>query len=293
MTTEFKVYDICEFPLNRDEEVMISRFAPYLKRMKKLHFPHRHDFYHLVLFTEGRGSFSIDFQNFKVQPFRVYFMAPGQVHGWDFEGEVNGYVVNFPAQFFQSFLLRSDYLEQFHFLNGNASESVIDITEEERPLIIEIVERAVAEMDGHSRYKKDAIRTWILQFFLHIGNVHESGSMRSMDSYNGTLLRNFETLIEKNYLDLRLPREYASLLCITPNHLNTICNNALGKSAGDLIRNRVTLEAKRMLINFSRSVTEIGYALNFEDNSYFCKFFKKQTGITPDKFRKQVHITTM
>lgn len=289
MKSEFKVYDICEFSLDRQQDVIVSRFAVYLKNLKNLHFPHRHDFYHLILFTRGGGSFSIDFQNFKIVPYRAYFMAPGQVHGWDFEGDMDGYVINFSVQFFQSFLLQSDYLDQFYFLNGIAGDSVIDILEDQRTSIIEILENAANEMEKQNRFKKDTIRVWILQLFLQIGNMNVRSEVHSADSYNMTLLRNFEKLIEKNYLNLRLPKQYAELLFITPNHLNALCNEALGKSAGDLIRNRIALEAKRMLINFGLTVTEIAYTLNFEDNSYFCKFFKKQTGMSPDSFRKHIH----
>jgi AraC-like DNA-binding protein len=290
MKSEFKVYDICEFSLDRQQDVIVARFAGYLKNLKKLHFPHRHDFYHLILFTQGGGGFSIDFQNFGIIPYRVYFLAPGQVHGWDFEGDMDGYVINFSSQFFQSFLLRSDYLDQFSFLNGIAGESVIDIPEDRRKAIIDILENAVKEIEKKNRFKVDAVRVWILQLFLQIGNMNVGKEVHMAESYNGTLLRNFEKLIDKNYLDLRLPKQYAELLYITPNHLNALCNAELGKSAGDLIRNRIALEAKRMLINFSLSVTEIAYALNFEDNSYFCKFFKKQSGMTPDNFRKQIRV---
>ena len=59
-----------------------------------------------------------------------------------------------------------------------------------------------------------------------------------------------------------------------------------GKKAGDLIRDRVLLEAKRLLTNADMSVTEIAYDLNFQDNSYFNRFFKKNVGVTPDEFRK-------
>jgi AraC-like DNA-binding protein len=60
----------------------------------------------------------------------------------------------------------------------------------------------------------------------------------------------------------------------------------LGISAGEVIRNRVLLEAKRLLINLDLNIAEIGYRLNFNDNSYFTKFFKKYTGQLPEEFRK-------
>ncbi len=59
----------------------------------------------------------------------------------------------------------------------------------------------------------------------------------------------------------------------------------LGKTAGEIIRDRVLLEAKRLLTNASLTVTEAAHNLNFQDNSYFNRFFKKYTGATPDEFR--------
>ncbi|WP_291060157.1 MULTISPECIES: helix-turn-helix domain-containing protein [unclassified Empedobacter] len=79
------------------------------------------------------------------------------------------------------------------------------------------------------------------------------------------------------------------MLYITPNHLNALCKDVLATSAGELIRSRIVLEAKRLLVNKEISVTEIAYLLNFQDASYFVKFFKKYTEFTPEQFRKQYY----
>jgi AraC-like DNA-binding protein len=75
-------------------------------------------------------------------------------------------------------------------------------------------------------------------------------------------------------------------LYITPNHLNALSKEQLGISAGELIRNRIILEAKRLLAIKDYSIAEIAYELSFADNSYFTKFFKKIEGVTPEEFRK-------
>jgi len=72
---------------------------------------------------------------------------------------------------------------------------------------------------------------------------------------------------------------------MTPNHLNALTNNVLGKSAGDLIRERVLLEAKRLLANSDLLISQIAESLQFEDNAYFTRFFKKYLGTTPEGFR--------
>ena len=80
------------------------------------------------------------------------------------------------------------------------------------------------------------------------------------------------------------------MLYVTPNHLNALCQDLLGKSAGEVIRERILLEAKRQLVNASAGIADVGYDLGFTDNSYFTKFFKKYTGTTPEAFRRGLEI---
>jgi AraC-like DNA-binding protein len=99
---------------------------------------------------------------------------------------------------------------------------------------------------------------------------------------------NFRQLIETNYREKKLTKEYAAMLYVTPNHLNALSKDVTGLSAGELIRDRILLEAKRLLINAQINISQIAAELGFIDNSYFTKFFKKYVGFTPEIFRKQI-----
>ena len=283
----FPVYDIGHLAEFKKDDILISQFAPYLKIHKNLQQAHKHTFYHLVFFTEGAGSQTIDFQKFEVKPYQIYFMVPGQVHHWAFERKVDGYVVNFSPKFFQSFLLKPDYLEQFPFFSGNANEAVINVEENLRIKLIGLFEKLLIETVENQRTTLDMVRLLLLELFILIGRTVITPQSKQASPYNLTLLKNFKNLIETNYINNRLPKYYAELLYITPNHLNALCNDLLGIPAGEVIRNRVVLEAKRLLINPQLGITEVANHLNFADNSYFTKFFKKQAGITPEEFRKQ------
>ena len=283
----FPVYDIGHLVEFRQDDLVISQFAPYLKIHKNLQQAHKHTFYHLVFFTEGAGSQTIDFQKFEVKPHQIYFMVPGQVHNWAFEGKVDGYVVNFSPKFFQSFLLKPDYLEQFPFLSGNANEAIINIEANLRIKLIGLFEKLLNESIENQRTGLDMVRLLLLEVFILVSRTVITPQSKQVSPYNLTLLKNFKNLIETNYINSKLPKDYAELLYITPNHLNALCNDLLGIPAGEVIRNRVVLEAKRLLINPQLGITEVANHLNFADNSYFTKFFKKQTGVTPEEFRKQ------
>jgi AraC family transcriptional activator of pobA len=287
MKNEFPVYDICNLSEFKHEDILVSRFAPYLQVHQNLQRAHRHSFYHLVLFTKGAGNHTIDFENFPVKPFQIYFMIPGQVHKWNFDGVVDGYVVNFSENFFRSFLLRSDYLQNFVFFSGIPTDAVVDLPYALRPEIVALFEKLVEVSEGSQKMGLDLAKTILLQIFIQIATQGSAYQQGNQTSYNYTLLKNFQKLIDVNFTTLKLPKEYAELLFITPNHLNALCKEALNISAGAVIRNRVVLEAKRLLINLDLTITEIAYRLGFADNSYFTKFFKKQIGITPEDFRKE------
>ena len=216
-------------------------------------------------------------------------MIPGQVHSWDFKGDVDGYIINFSTTFFQSFLLKANYLEDLPFFSGITKDAVIDIPEQLRDKVINLFEELMAENETISPLGLDMVKSLMLQLFILVARLNNDVAQSVAPSYNYTLLRSFQKLIEKNYMQLRLPKQYAELLYITPNHLNAICNDVLRIPAGEVIRNRIILEAKRLLINNDMTVLEIANHLNFSDNSYFTKFFKKLEGITPEEFRKRTN----
>ena len=286
MANEIPLYDIGSVSEFRKDNILVSRFAPYYDAHQKLKHAHRHSFFHVLLFTQGKGTHSIDFETFNIQSFQIYFMVPGQVHTWNFDGFVDGYVINFSSDVFQSFLLNPDFIESFIFFRGHASDSVINIPPGSQLKIQSLFEDILNESLQNKGFELTMVKALMINIFVLVSRFRSSNNGSDTSSYNYTLLKNFQKLISNNYKALKLPKEYAELLYITPNHLNALCNDLLGISAGEVIRNRLFLEAKRLLINPDLSVSEIADVLNFTDNSYFTKAFKKHVGVVPEEFRK-------
>ena len=269
------------------KDFMADHFPHYLEEHKDLRFPHKHSFYQLVYFTGGKGSHSIDFIHFPVEPGQLYFMIPGQVHSWDFEGLPDGFIVNFSEHYLSDFLANPRYLEQFTFFSGIAQEQVIVLPEQVRPVMHNLLEGIVREGSTAAALKDDMVRTALVQLFILVSRVAGVDTAKQATNYNTVVLRNFQKLIDQHYKEKKLTKDYAAMLYITPNHLNALCKDVTGRSAGELIRDRVLLEAKRLLVNARLSVSQIATELQFMDNSYFSKFFKKYEGVTPEVFRKQ------
>jgi AraC family transcriptional regulator, transcriptional activator of pobA len=281
------IYDICTIDQRAQKDLLIERFCAYLeKHYQHLHRPHRHSFYHLVLFTKGKGSHTIDFEKFPVKPYQIYFMIPGQVHSWHFEGEVDGYIVHFNEVLFTTFLQNGHYLDRFYFFGGNAEDGICQLPASVQSQVTSLFEAMLLEVGESKEQNLDIIRVKLLELFITVDRSCTSRKGKNVAPQKLTLLRSFQSLIDKHFRTIRLPKEYADLLYVTPNHLNALCQDLVGKTTGDLIRDRVLLEAKRLLTNADMTVTEIAYDLNFQDNSYFNRFFKKNVGVTPDDFRK-------
>src|SRR5258708_14179695 len=172
MQGAFPVYDICKLSDFQQEDLLISRFAVYLQKHKDLYFPHKHTFYHLVLFTKGGGTHSIDFKTFDVIPHQIYFMIPGQVHSWNFEGDVDGYLIHFSLPFFQSFLLKNEYLDQFPFFSGIIDDPVINVQPPLQQKVTHLFEEIITESEAPGRMGIDLIRTLMLQLFILISRIN-------------------------------------------------------------------------------------------------------------------------
>ncbi|MCE7072380.1 AraC family transcriptional regulator [Dyadobacter sp. CY327] len=286
MQTTFPRLDIGPLSEYKENDVMISRFEDYLAEHQNLVFPHRHGFYHLVLFTKGGGFHTIDFNHFEVNPLQIYFMTPGQVHSWHFEGEMEGFVVNFSEAFFRSFLLKPDYLESFSFFDGDSNNSVITVPYDIQKNVVGLFEDLLLQVKK-AKFRQDIIRVLLLHIFLLLEQGQAQEKKQEVKNQQNPLIKNFQKLVEKNFIKIRQPGEYAEMLHVTPNHLNALSKEHLSLQAGAVIRNRIALEAKRLLINLDFTVSEIAYKLNFNDNSYFSRFFKKETGMTPEAFRAE------
>jgi AraC-type DNA-binding domain-containing proteins len=280
-------YSICNL-LGADQcfaEFIITRIGDFMRTHPDLYFPHRHTFYQIVLFTQGGGTHSIDFQQFNVEPHQMYAMAPGQVHTWEFTPDTDGYVVNFNESFFTAICHDPHFIESFPLFNAVSGSPANRLDEECHSEAEALLAQMLQEFQNDREYKAEMLRAMLLQLIVMLSRRLPRLVQPMVSRHQMNVLRQFERLIEAHFREKRLPREYAEMLYITPNHLNALVSAALGKSAGELIRERVLLEAKRLLVNSDLNISQIASELNFEDNAYFARFFKKHTGVSPEAFR--------
>lgn len=98
----------------------------------------------------------------------------------------------------------------------------------------------------------------------------------------------FNAFIEElshNYMQERSVGFYADRLHLTPKYLTTLLRTTTGRTATQWIDDYVVLEAKNLLKYSSMNIQEVAYYLHFPNQSFFGKYFKQHTGMTPSAYR--------
>jgi len=138
------------------------------------------------------------------------------------------------------------------------------------------------------RHQKDLVIRNLLNAFLitaaRLGTCKTK--LASMNSSQNKILQQFRALIDDNYLNKTQVAEYADMIYITPGHLNDTIKTITGRTAKQVIDEKRITEAKRLLFWNELTVKQIASQLNFEDDAYFNRFFKKHTGQTPALFQR-------
>lgn len=99
------------------------------------------------------------------------------------------------------------------------------------------------------------------------------------------LYAGFMDLVSVHFTDSRNVDFYASRLCISRNHLYSVVKQICGKTPAVLIKEKVIGEIKYRLCCTQESIKEIAYGLNFPNLSFFGRYFKGETGVSPSAYR--------
>lgn len=224
---------------------------------------------------------------YKIKKGDLFFLAPGQVHKWDFNENTQGYVLNFTADFINSFLLNKDFISDLSLFKHENKDNLIKL-DNNYTVIDKIFLKIIMTFQEKGVNVFNLIHVYILELLLTADKLlHEKHKLTEEELLNSNLLKEYEKLIDIHFYKLKFPKQYAEMLFVTPNYLNATCQKFKGQSAGEMIRSRILLEIKRLLINTNLSASEIAYKLNFKDNSYFSRFFKRHIGTSPDEYRRK------
>jgi len=251
---------------------------------------HRTDFYILKIVTQGQSKHMIDFNNIDVTRGSLVIIKPSQVHAFNYEPDYNGWLIAFPKTFFCNSSHDIHFLENAHIFNNLNSFTQLHLRDGELDNIVQLTLKILGELQEEpdtfqweishnylSNILLTAERKYLQENSLVNTNVKLSQENKLVTAYNKLVNKHFRTHTKVKY--------YATELFVSERTLQKSTMSVLGKSPKELINAQVILESKRLLVHEVMSVKEISYLLGFEEPSNFTKFFKKNTGLSPNQFK--------
>ncbi len=250
-------------------------------------YPHRHDFFEVLYLSKGSGFHVIDGNKYEIKPPCVFFMSPGQAHKIEFSSDIAGYIFIFTAEFYLINQSNQNRLIEFpFFFTIRQDNPPLNLSTQMDVLFLEsLFEKGIAENQKGADYSIELLRS-ILDLILTSSATLYKTDERMLNKGKGHIVvKKFFQLIEDNFHKNLTVSEYADKLALTPNHLTQTVSHLTGKTSSQIIKAKQVLEIKRLLVHTNLSVTEVAMRLNFPDQSYFAKFFKRETGISPLRYR--------
>lgn len=240
-------------------------------------FPHKHDFYQLILMTGGSGDHQIDFTSHKISKNQLFLMKPAQVHSWQLQ-KARGFVIEFNRDSLKGMGLHApDLIRQLDF----TPDSLI-VKPAEFESLKTISTLMLEEFMNEGEHLDLVLRCHLMALLIQI--LRKSPLLKQVKGIE--VLDRFRHLVEQNFKHEHRVEFYAKELKLTPKALTMQLSRLTGKSPRLVIQERCLLEAKRFLAYSTLPIADIGYELGFEDSNYFTRFFRLHEKMTPARFRK-------
>lgn len=247
--------------------------------------PHIHCKLHQLIFvTRGRGVSLAEGAAVEYAPPALVIVPSGTVHGFDFEPGTHGFVVSMTDDLPREAARRepgiSELFESAMTLElPRDGDAVADLGQCFSMLMREFGE----PRPGRSLALEGLLRAMLVQA-LRLPETCRQRAERAV-APRRRLVSRFRELVERGFCESLTLADYAAALGVSQSRLRNACLDVADQSPMQIVHGRILLEAKRELLYTSKSVSEIAYAIGFDDPAYFTRFFSQRTGTSPSKFR--------
>lgn len=248
--------------------------------------PHRHNFHEVLIFTKGGGFHDIDFHTHLIKDHSVHFVAAGNVHLVLRDEESSGCSLLFEKDYLNSISSREDIFGELPF---SKDEPLLQLSEDDFFLVEQLITNIKLEYKAQKPNSKGIIHSYMQILLLHWHRIYQSynGGMDKLPK-KSTLINQYLNLVDTHFAEHLQVDQYAERLHISTKHLIEQSKLLTGQTPLQHIHDRTIAEAKRLLFYTELSGKEVAYKLNFEDPSYFTKYFKNHTGYSPVEYRKGI-----
>lgn len=264
-------------------------FCLKIEEIMSLQFPvppSKHDCHTLIFITSGKHIIKLGFEEYQTYPNEILVVPAGQVFSIEhINTKHSGYICQFKPDVLIGKHGNPEMLNDFDFLKISGNPK-ISFPAKDAVFIHNILERLEIEYQESDAVNLDLIQSYLMTLFCEMNRNKEKTA--KVGSAAAVLSAKFKELIYPNIKINHQVNFYASLLNVTPNHLNKSVKSTTGKSATKWIDETILLEAKYLLYQTTLSISEIAMMVGHEDQSYFSRFFKKHEAMSPVQYRKMI-----
>lgn len=254
---------------------------------KLFDFPFRFQGGAFSVCTQGSGHISVNLTDHDIMANQMLVIAPDSIiRLHDLSDDFNAIIIGFSTELFKGVNIQTyipiyaDILEHPTFpLNKNDMEVVLELCD--------FMDKK-AKRTEHP-YRDEITQNLMLALFYETCSIYQRERPYSVKriSRGEEIAIRLRELISQHYIKERSVEFYAQELCLTPKYLSTTIKKTTGKSVPEWIRMALVLDAKIQLKSSFDTVQQISDRLNFPNPSFFGRFFKKYTGMTPLEYRQQ------
>lgn len=248
--------------------------------------PVRAAFYQIIWVQRGHARHTVDFEPVTLAPGSLLFVGPGRVHTFDVTADYEGQLLLFTAAFFARSEAAAQFLHTTSLFQDVRDAPVVLAGGEAANFTTLWAQLATELAQAPDYYQPVVLQNTVHNFLLLAERAQRWQGYQPLASsphLRDTTL--FRTLVEQQCRTERTVRRYATQLGVSEKRLAQATVRVLGKLPKQVIAERLTLEAKRLLAYTPASSKEIGFALGFDEPTNFSKYFRRQTGLTPNQFR--------
>lgn len=245
--------------------------------------PHRKDYYLLVVARRGGNRHWVDMTPYVVQDNTLYFTGPGQLHVKEQVQATWATSLAFTPEFLA--LQPDASLAQLPLLRNPQRGHELLLKAADVAVVEDLLARLEAEHQRPGEWQQRMLSAYLLVLLTYLSRLYTEQFPGGEPSADTLVLQRYRARIEECFREQHEVGAYAALLYLSAGHLSEVVKAQSGRPASAHLHERLVLEARRLLFHTQRSIKEIAFDLGFADASYFSRFFKRQTGLSPAAYR--------
>lgn len=253
--------------------------------------PRRMTFIMVALCTEGEARYTLDTVEHTVRKDDVIIITDRHVvDNFQATADLKGLFIMISVKFFYEMIHNVNDMSSLLLFSKN--HPVVSLSQREADVFVNyfyLLKGKIADVDNH--YRREVVRTLMLAMFYDLSNViyrvQQGGDRQRRPVRADVIFTQFIKLVEQHFRRERRVGWYAEQLCITAKYLSETVKTVSKRTPNEWIDSYVTLEARVLLKNSTKTIKEIAMELNFPNQSFLGKFFKEHVGMSPSEYRKK------